>query len=352
MTHDTLLLLRGRDVARLLEGREAEVQAAVAAAYLAHRGGLTALPNSTFLRFPGDAANRIIALPAFLGDGRAVAGMKWIASFPGNVAAGRDRASAVLILNCVETGAPLAVLEGSLISAARTAAGAALAAAVLHPPGGHRPVGIIGCGLINYEVARRLAHVRGAAPLLVYDLDLARAERFARRYEQALGAPARVAADAAEVLDGTRLVSFATTATVPHLHDAGALRPGSTLLHVSLRDLAPGVIVDCDNVVDDVDHVFRSATSLHLAAQEYGHRRFVRCTLADVLAGAAPPRRSRDAVVVFSPFGLGILDLAVGRLVYDAAVSSGAGLRVESFLPQVFDAPTGDGALSRPGAAP
>src|SRR6185436_416122 len=101
------------------------------------------------LRFPAKPDCRIIALPAYLGNGFDVAGLKWIASYPGNVQRGFPRASAVLVLNDYDTGYPFAILESSIISAARTAASAVLAAYWLSGRSRRaRSLGIVGTGLI------------------------------------------------------------------------------------------------------------------------------------------------------------------------------------------------------------
>lgn len=334
MPGDGLLILRGDEVASLLAGRQAEVVDAVRCAYFAFAAGQGALPHSTFLRFPGNQRDRIIALPAYLGDGFDVAGMKWIASFPGNVERRLARASAVLVLNSCDTGHPQALLESSLISAQRTAASAALAARELcrERP---RHVGLVGAGVINREIVRYLRHtLPGIGELLLFDIDGERAARFAAGLEEELpGSSARVAGSLREVLAGCSLVSFATTAGQPHVDDLSPCPPGSTILHVSLRDLAPEVILTADNVVDDPDHVARERTSIHLAEQAAGDRSFIRATLAQVLDGSAPPKADPDTITVFSPFGLGVLDLAVGKLVYDRARAEGVGTEIPGFLP-------------------
>ena len=57
------------------------------------------------------------------------------------------------------------------------------------------------------------------------------------------------------------------------------------MLHVSLRDLAPEIMLASANVVDDVEHCLRANTSVHLAEQREGQRKFLDGTLYDVLAG-------------------------------------------------------------------
>lgn len=334
----SILLLSGREVNDLLAGREAEILSAVRRAYEAHARNQTALPFSSFLRFPEDDKNRVIALPAYIGDSFNVAGIKWISSFPGNIERHMNRASAVIILNSTQTGRPKAIIEGSIISAKRTGASAALAAQQIHQFDSETRLGLIGTGPINFEVLRFLL---AAQPLVtncvVFDVDETRATQFAQKCAAEFPKLAvETAATVEEVLRRCKLISLATNASRPHISDLSACSPGSTILHVSLRDLAPEIILASDNIVDDVDHVCRAQTSVHLAEQLKGDRSFIRCTIGEILTGAASPRRDANDIAVFSPFGLGILDLAVSSLVCDLARERNAGTVVESFLPEAW----------------
>ncbi|GAA1221806.1 2,3-diaminopropionate biosynthesis protein SbnB [Kitasatospora nipponensis] len=317
----------GAQVHEVLAGREKEVVEIVEQAYRIHGEGATVNPPSYFLRFPDRPSSRIIALPASIGGEVRVDGLKWISSFPQNVEAGIPRASAVLILNDHATGYPLACLESSIISAARTAASAALAAARIADAreGVARPrrVGFVGLGLIARYLHTYLVGTGWEFEQTgVFDLSAEHAAGFAGYLEQRADSGEVTVHESVESLIGASdLVVFATIAGTPHVHDPALFAHNPLVLHVSLRDLAPEVVLAATNVVDDVEHCLKADTSLHLAEQRLGHREFVDGTLYDVLTGAlAVPA---DRPVVFSPFGLGVLDLAVGKHVYDTVRAQG-----------------------------
>lgn len=326
-------VISGAQVQQALLGREKHIVQVVRDTYRLHGAGLTVNPPSSFLRFPDRRSARIIALPASIGGAAPVDGLKWISSFPENVTSEIPRASAVLILNDPATGYPFACLESSVISASRTAASAALAADWLSR-GRARParVGFIGAGLIARYVHAFLAGTGWSFDELgVHDLSPASASGF-RMYLEQSEATGRITVHASpeDLVRSSDLVVFATVASRPHVGDPSWFEHHPLVLHLSLRDLAPRVLLAATNIVDDIDHCLRAETSPHLTERLTGNRRFLAGTLDDVMAGRITVPADRTAV--FSPFGLGVLDLAVGQYVYDEVVRSGELRIVDDFF--------------------
>jgi ornithine cyclodeaminase len=262
-----------------------------------------------------------------------VDGLKWVASFPENVAAGIPRASAVLILNDHDTGYPFACLEASIISATRTAALAASAADWLSRSR-QRParVGFVGTGLIARYIHTFLTGTGWSFDEIgVHDLSADSAAGF-RGYLERSGAAARITVHggAEQLIRSSDLVVFATVAGRPHVSDLSWFDHDPLVLHVSLRDLAPEIVLASTNIVDDIEHCLKAETSPHLAERLTGTRDFLHGTLDDVMAGRVTVPADRP--VVFSPFGLGVLDLAVGKYVYDEVVRSGDLRVVDGFF--------------------
>ncbi|MEV6860362.1 2,3-diaminopropionate biosynthesis protein SbnB [Streptosporangium subroseum] len=329
----TFSVVSGAQIQRVLRGQEKSMTEIVEAAYRVHGAGDTVNPPSYFLRFPDRPTARIIALPASIGGDTGVDGIKWISSFPENVPSGLPRASAVLILNDPRTGYPFACMEGSIISATRTAASAALAADWFTRERG-RParVGFVGTGLIARYIHTYLAATCWSFDEVgVYDLSHEHAAGF-RDHLARSGESGRVTVhdDVESLIRDSDLLVFATVAATPHVTDPGWFSHNPIVLHVSLRDLSPEIILASTTIVDDVDHCLKAGTSPHLAEQLVGNRDFVHGTLYDVMSGRVKPPADRP--LVFSPFGLGVLDLAVGAHVYAELRRSGELHVVEDFF--------------------
>jgi N-[(2S)-2-amino-2-carboxyethyl]-L-glutamate dehydrogenase len=331
----TFAIVGGKTVKSVVFGDIERCMDIVRAAYLAHGAGQSVNPNSYFLRFPERPTARIIALPAYLGEAFDVAGIKWISSFPENVSHGIPRASAVLVLNDCANGYPFACLEASIVSAARTAASAVLAArACVQGRKQPRTLGIVGNGLIARYLYEFFERTGWAFPhIRLYDSTAGESQRFSGR----LALEERHAVVYEETIDpllrASDLVLFATTAGAPYVHDPGFFAHNPVVLNISLRDLGTDVISGSYNVVDDVGHVLNANTSVHLTEQQLGHRRFIHATIPQLLAGAG--QLGTDRPIIVSPFGLGVLDLAVGKWVYEQAKERGELVEVPDFFAEL-----------------
>lgn len=329
----SLRVLRAHDVARPLHGRERQLIDLAAQAYLTHGRGQSCLPAAEALRLPGQDRERIVARPGYLGGAHPAAGIKWISSFPDNLAKGLPRTSALIVLNSLETGRPTTVMEGSLITSQRTAASAALAARVLHRQPSIGTLGLMGCGLIGREMLRFvLADGCPVERIMLFDLH----PDFTRSLVEALAASGfggriDVADSEAQLLQASELLLMATNAVKPSIDSLAGCDPRATILHVSLRDLTANAVLQADNLCDDVDQVLQAPTSLHRTQQLSGSRTFLRGTLAEVLEGRIPARAGARPVV-FHPAGLAALDIAFAQFVAQRCLDAGLGIDIPEFL--------------------
>jgi 2,3-diaminopropionate biosynthesis protein SbnB len=312
-------VISGKTVKQVISANHSSLVDKTAAAYLAHHHQNAVNPVSHFLRFPKNPDARIIALPAHFDAPMNVSGLKWISSFPSNLDRGIPRASAVMILNDYETGYPFACLEASVVSAARTAASAVLAAYHLNGKSKKtKRIGVIGTGLIaRYIVEFFVGNDWDIDQICVFDLSEAYAGKFRDRINKDHGIDVVVETSADAIIRQSDIVVFATTAAKPYVTDFAAFENNPIVLHISLRDIDPDILLQSHNVVDDIDHCLKAQTSPHMASEKVGHHEFINTTLPKILAGDEAP--GRDKPIIFSPFGMGILDLAFSHYIYEKA---------------------------------
>jgi ornithine cyclodeaminase len=317
----TFHVVPGSTVKTVIDGNRHQVFDAVEVAYRLHAAGDSVNPDSYFLRYPAKPSARIIALPAHLGGTVQKSGIKWISSFPENTAANLARASAVLILNDAATGYPVACIEASLISATRTAASAALAAEHMTPDALEGTLSVVGTGIIARTTIEWLLFRNWKfSKVSLYDLNRNEAKRFGNWLKEQYDLQVDIKERVEDAITDASLILFTTTTLKPYLDDMQLFKHAPTVLHLSLRDIGVNVILASQNIVDDVDHCMKANTSLHLTEIETGSRNFVSGTLVDVLENRVALDYEKPRI--FSPFGLGVLDIAVGNFVFEASKSS------------------------------
>lgn len=326
----TFYVVPGSTVKSVIDAHRNQVFDAVRSAYNLHAAGDSVNPDSYFLRYPDKPNARIIALPAHLGGRVQKSGIKWISSFPQNTVANLARASAVLILNDATTGYPVACLEASLISATRTAASAALAAELISPKPFDGTLGVIGTGVIARTTVEWLLFRNWRfSKISLYDVRRQEAERFSSWLRDQHEVEADIQPSCDDVISSASLILFTTTTLKPYVANEKLFEHAPTVLHLSLRDICVNVILASQNIVDDVDHCLKAGTSLHLTETATGNRDFISGTLVDVMNSKC---NLDDRTRIFSPFGLGVLDLAVGDFVLTTAMASNSAIAFPAFF--------------------
>lgn len=332
---DSLLYLSRADVMAAAGPGSCVFVDAVTEGFALHARQQTVQPLKPYLRWRPDShiADRIIAMPAYVGGERAAAGLKWIGSKHDNPErVGIERASAVIILNDPDTHYPVAVMEGALISAARTAAVTAVAARHLaHPK--FQALTCVGCGPVGRrQILTLLEQFPSVATVWLYDLkDSAAVETAAELAAAHPKVEVRIAADAESAVRAGEVVVTATVADTPWL-PAAWLRPGAFLANVSIMDAAKDVFLSADKVVvDDWDQCNREGKLIHqLTTEGIFSREQLHAELGQVVIGERPGREDEDEVILLNSMGMAVIDVSCAKAVYDRAVAA----KIGTWLPR------------------
>ncbi|NSL86992.1 2,3-diaminopropionate biosynthesis protein SbnB [Chitinophaga solisilvae] len=281
-------------------------------------------PIKPYLRY-GDAKNRIIAMPAYVGGNAPLAGIKWIASFPDNIYKNKLRANSVTILNEHDSGVPICVINTSLISAVRTAAvSGVLIKEYIKVSDKNRDlhVSINGFGPIGRTHLQMVTSLLGdrIEKIYLYDINGIDIDTIDSAYKHKV-----VVASSWE--EGYAVSNIYITCTVsdsPYV-DKPPVK-GSLQLNVSLRDYKTSIRQYIDvMVVDDWDEVCRQNTDIENMHKQVGLQKSDTVSIADVVCREALKGQDESAVFMFNPMGMAIFDIAIGGYYYQEAMSKGVG---------------------------
>lgn len=258
------------------------------------------------------------AMPAY--SPTAGLGCKLVTLFPGN--SDRPTHQAAIVLFDPENGSPIALMDGTYITATRTAAAAALAARLLARADA-KVLAIIGTGVQARTHARAFAPIRDWAELRVAGRDAAKAEALATE----LGATAMSFEDAVRGAD----VVAATTHSAEPLVRAAWVGPGTHVSSVGYNapgsELDPELVRAATIIVESRDSSFAPPPGGAPELAEVDRASVVE--LGELVAGTRRGRTTPVEITLYKSVGVAVQDLAAAALVLAAAREREVGLEIE-----------------------
>jgi ornithine cyclodeaminase/alanine dehydrogenase-like protein (mu-crystallin family) len=310
-----MLVLTRADVEKLLD-----LDALVDALAQAHRelsaGRVSMPPRGVALVEEQDA---LLGSMASYVPGTVLA-VKLVTLFPRN----RDRHThqAAIMVFDHETGTPAALMDGTYVTATRTAAGSALATRLLARPDA-RVLAILGTGVQARSHARALTRVRDFAELRVAGRDRAKAEALAAE----VGGTA--AASFEDAVRGADVVAATTHAAEPVVRREW-LSPGTHVTSVGLnahgREVDEATVADALVVVESREAALAPLPSG--APELQGAAGRIHAELGELVAGR-PGRASPEEITLYKSVGVAVQDAAAAALVLAAARERGVGSEIE-----------------------
>jgi ornithine cyclodeaminase len=265
----------------------------------------------------------LLLMPAW---GGGLLGTKIATIHPGNNARGLPSVHSTYLLANAVTGAPLALLDGNVITTRRTIAVSALAASFLAREDAADLL-IVGAGRIAALAAEAFAVVRSIRSVSVWNRDMAKAERLVAEL-CATGFAAEAAVSLEEAARGADIITCATPSTAPIIH-GDWLQPGT---HLDLIGSFTPAMREADDTcfargkiyVDTRDALAEAGDLTGPIAAGVITADDIRGSLADLCAGRVAGRTSDDDVTVFKSVGTALADLAAAALVYARRGALGA----------------------------
>ena len=289
-------------------------------------------PQAPFIHWNGIYGRRISMHPAYIGGDVQVTGIKWIPSNPENpIKRNMPRANALTILNDPETGFPLAVMDGTVISAMRTGAVVGLGAKYLARPDAE-VVGLIGAGVINRTQLTALhATLKNLRLVRLFDLRQDRAHAYAGEMSESLGLEIQVVDSARAAVEGAAVIAPATHVGPDDRYImAEWIQEGAYLANLSVNDYTMDAVMACDRIVADNKKQLEVPTTIlaDMVSENLISPKDI-TELGAIVSGKKPGRTSDGERIFFSPLGMGIEDLINAHRVYKEARRRGIGQDLE-----------------------
>jgi len=303
----------------------------VESAFRQHGLGKVQMPPKSYLYYTAYNGD-LRTMPAYLEE-EDITGVKIVNVHPGNPARGLPTVMALIVLISPETGAPVAIMDGTYLTDIRTGAAGGIAAKYLARKDS-KVIGMVGAG--NQAKTQLAALCEVFEPELVKVTSRTRdsCKQFIREMADVTSSEIHSKDKVEEVCDCDILVT--TTPTRKPIVKAQWIKEGTHINAIGAdavgkEELDPELLIRSKIVVDDMVQALHSGEVNVPLSKHYISENDIHAQLGEVITGLKPGRTSEEEITIFDSTGLAIQDVASAHLVYERAVSKGLGREVRMF---------------------
>lgn len=318
-----LRVLSAADVERALD--EDELVDRLAESFALLSAGRASMPNRIAIEVP-ERRGGVLLMGAHVQD-RASLTTKLVSLFPDNPPGGPPTHQAAIVVFDAATGTPTALMDGTSVTALRTAAGSRLATRLLALQGAS-VLAVLGTGVQARAHARALLRERPWQQVLIAGRDTAKVERLAAELPDASAAASFEAA-----LGAADVVCAATAATEPIVRREW-LAPGVHVNSVGYttagREVDTGTVRDALVVVESRAAALAESNDIRSAIRDgVAEHEAVQAEIGEIAAGSRRGRTGPDQITLYKSLGVAVEDDAAAALVLEGANREGLGTIVE-----------------------
>jgi len=271
-------------------------------------------------------------MPAYLEE-EDITGVKIVNVHPGNPALGLPTVMALIVLISPQTGAPIAIMDGTYLTDIRTGAAGGIAAKYLARKDS-KVIGLVGAGNQARTQLEALSEVFEPELVKVTSRTKESCEQFIREAADIISCEIRYEETIENVCDCDILVT--TTPTRKPIVKAQWIKEGTHINAIGAdavgkEELDPELIIRSKIVVDDIVQALHSGEVNVPLSKHYISENDIHAQLGEVIVGLKPGRTSEEEITIFDSTGLAIQDVASAHLVYQRALSKGLGKQVRMF---------------------
>lgn len=283
------------------------------------------------LALPFGKQNSSLVMPS-VAENIATIGLKYVTVVPDNQVSGKT-IQGVVLLSDIETGEPLALLEGSYLTLMRTGALSGVATNYLARKDA-TILGVIGTGEQAKGLCDAMFVARNIQTVYLYNRSTEKAEQFANDLRKQYDVDVYICEDSNELVEKAEIIITATSSKTPVFTDQ--LRPGTHVNAVgsfrpTMQELPTSAIEQAQKIVVEAAKAALEETGdLQVPIQEgVFHENDLHGELGNIIRKQLASRENEEEITIFKSVGLAIADIVVAQYIYEKALSENVGTRVE-----------------------